>query len=130
MRNYTEHTYLEQRTVQALTHVKCDKCGKEIGTFNLDNLECNGDIKYTGYGDDKAPYPKVWYLCRRIQNAPYDMNRGYHSKDFDICPDCFVSFMNEFKEFCGNDSDNMEMFIKHMVEYEHGIMEEKQNGST
>lgn len=130
MRTYTEHTYLEQRTVHALTHIKCDKCGKNIGTFNIDNRYIfESDIKYTGYGKDQAQYPKVWYRCKRIQNAPYDYNKGYHETDFDICPDCFPVFMEGFRDMCGVDDDSMEMHIAHMVEYEHDILKEDNDES-
>jgi hypothetical protein len=46
MRTFTEHTYLEPRTVNALTHIKCDKCGKEIGSFDLNNKGFSAGVKY------------------------------------------------------------------------------------
>ena len=114
MRTYTEKKYMEERTVKALTHVKCDKCGKEIGSFDLNNKGFYAGVRYK-----HADCPKrVWYKCERIQNAPYDHDKGYHEKDFDICPDCFMVFMETFRDLCGDDDDSMEMHVYHMVEYE------------
>lgn len=124
MRTYTEKTYLETRTIQALTHVKCDKCEKDIGTFNLDNREYKGNIKYKRPNYSKN---KTWYHCRKIQNTPYDRDRGYRTWDYDICPDCFVEFMKEFEESCGDISDNMEMHIYHTVQIEDEIEKEVEN---
>lgn len=115
MRTYTEKTYMEEKTVNALTHIKCDKCGKEIGSFDLNNKGFYAGVRYK---HTDWPKKRVWYRCKRIQNAPYDRDKGYHEKDFDICPDCFVAFMETFRDLCGDDDDNMEMHTYHMVEYE------------
>lgn len=120
MRTFTEHTYLKPTTVTVLTHIKCDKCGKEIGSFDLNNRGFYVGVKYK---DTDCP-KRVWYRCKRIQNAPYDHDRGYHEKDFDICPDCFPAFMEGFRDLCGVDDDNMEMHICHMVEYEKELEED------
>jgi hypothetical protein len=120
MRTYTEHTYLAKRTVNALTHVKCDKCGKDLGSFDLNNKGFYAGVKYK---HTDLPKKRVWYMCKRIQNTPYDQEKGYHEKDFDICPDCFPAFMEGFRDLCGWDDDNMEIHVHHMVEYEKELEE-------
>ena len=60
MRTYTEHTYLEQTTINALTHIKCDKCGKELGSFDLNNKGFYAGVKYKHTTD----WPKKEYgMC-------------------------------------------------------------------
>ena len=122
MRTYTEYNYYEKRTVHALTHIKCDNCGKEIGSFDLNNKGVYAGVKYKH--TDNCP-KRVWYKCKWIQNTPYDQEKGYHEKDFDICPDCFPTFMVWFRDICGEDDDNMEIHIHHMVEYEKELEEDK-----
>lgn len=121
MRTFTEHNYLAERTVNALTHVKCDKCGKELGSFDLNNKGFYAGVKYKHV---ECPKKRVWYMCKRIQNAPYDQEKGYHEKDFDICPDCFPAFMEGFRDLCGDDDDNMEIHVYHRVEYEKELEED------
>lgn len=121
MRTFTEHNYLAERTVNALTHVKCDKCGKELGSFDLNNKGFYAGVKYKHV---ECPKKRVWYMCKRIQNAPYDQEKGYHEKDFDICPDCFPAFMEGFRDLCGDDDDSMEMHVFHRVEYEKELEED------
>ena len=127
MRTYTEHTYLEPRTVKALTHIKCDKCGKEIGSFDMDNKGFYAGVKYK---HTDWPKKKVWYMCKRIQNTPYDLEKGYNEKDFDICPECFPTFMEGFRDLCGDDDDNMEMHVCHMVEYEKELEKDNNEKSS
>ena len=78
MRTFTEHTYLKPTTVTALTHIKCDKCGKEIGSFDMDNKGFYAGVKYK---HTDWPKKRVWYKCKRIQNTPYDLEKGYNEKE-------------------------------------------------
>lgn len=121
MRTYTDYNYYEKRAVHALTHVKCDKCGKELGSFDLNNKGFYAGVKYKKCDVSKK---KVWFHCKKIQNAPYDHDLGYHEWEYDICPECFVSFMERFELLCGVDDDCMEMHIHHMVEYEKELEED------
>ena len=122
MRTYTKKKYMEERTVHALTHVKCDKCGKELGSFDMNNKGFYAGVKYK---HTDWPKKRVWYKCKRVQILQCDWEGHDDGKEFDICPDCFPAFMETFRDLCGEADDNMEMHVYHMVEYEKELEEDK-----
>ena len=100
-----------------LTKVTCDCCKRELGMFHLyhdPTVGCSG-FKCVPDADLVE-----WYHV--IKSQEYD---GRTEWLYDICPDCFVKWMSEFRDKELGCNDFMELHINHMMNYPQMIDENK-----
>ena len=97
------------KDVTLLTKVTCDCCKRELGMFHLQYDPIAG---YSGFKRVPDANPVEWYHVIKAQE--YDERTEW---SYDICPDCFVKWMTNFRDKELGCNDFMELHINHMMDY-------------